>query len=82
MQLYRVTDGGDPVAALGRPGLGEVATIPLLLLGSVLFGVGWFAGLVLLWWSPLGEPATSFWARWSFLGAPVRADLLRCSAYQ
>jgi hypothetical protein len=38
--------------APARPGLVEVATIPLLLVGFLVLGLGWFVGVVLLWVSP------------------------------
>lgn len=35
------------------PTTAEVATIPLLAVGAILFSVGWFVGVMLLWRSPV-----------------------------
>lgn len=51
---------GDPeeiaaaagTARVARLGGAEAAAIALLLFGGFIFGVGWFAGLILLWVSP------------------------------
>jgi hypothetical protein len=40
-------------ARRGHPGVREWLTIPLLLVGTLAFGVGWIFGVVLLWSSPV-----------------------------